>query len=58
VRMAPWRKQFLGKTARDPVALNQDIKNISGATLSCRHLTEGVNRLLKVYARTALDAPA
>ena len=50
VRMAPWRKQFVGKTAHDPVALNQDIKNISGATLSCRHLTEGVQRLLKLYA--------
>jgi Na+-translocating ferredoxin:NAD+ oxidoreductase RnfG subunit len=50
VRMAPWRKQFVGKTASDPVTLNQDIKNISGATLSCRHLTEGVQRLLKLYA--------
>ena len=50
VRMAPWRKQFVGKTVRDPVALNDDIKNISGATLSCRHLTEGVQRLLKLYA--------
>ena len=50
VRMAPWRKQFVGKTARDPVVLNEDIKNISGATLSCRHLTEGVQRLLKLYA--------
>jgi hypothetical protein len=50
VRLAPWRKQFVGKTANDPVTLNQDIKNISGATLSCRHLTEGVQRLLKLHA--------
>jgi Na+-translocating ferredoxin:NAD+ oxidoreductase RnfG subunit len=57
VRMAPWRKQFLGKTARDPVTLNQDIKNISGATLSCRHLTEGVQRLLKLHARTLASQP-
>jgi Na+-translocating ferredoxin:NAD+ oxidoreductase RnfG subunit len=49
IRLAPWRRQFAGKTAADPVALNQDIKNISGATLSCRHLTEGVQRLLKLY---------
>jgi Na+-translocating ferredoxin:NAD+ oxidoreductase RnfG subunit len=48
VRMAPWRRQFLGKTAHDPVVLNEDIKNISGATLSCRHLAEGVHRLLKL----------
>jgi len=50
IRLAPWRRQFVGKTGADPVALNQDIKNISGATLSCRHLTEGVQRLLKFYA--------
>jgi len=58
VRLAPWRKQFVGKTIRDPVALNQDIKNISGATLSCRHLTEGVQRLLKLHAHALLTAPA
>jgi hypothetical protein len=52
VRLAPWRKQFIGKTARDPVVLNEDIKNISGATLSCRHLTEGVQRLLRLHATT------
>ena len=51
VRLAPWRKQFVGKTARDRVVLNDDIKNISGATLSCRHLTEGVQRLLKLHRR-------
>ena len=51
IRLAPWRKQFVGKTAHDPVVLNQDIKNISGATLSCRHITEGVRRLLQVYER-------
>jgi Na+-translocating ferredoxin:NAD+ oxidoreductase RnfG subunit len=55
VRLAPWRKQFVGKTVRDPVALNQDIKNISGATLSCRHVAEGVQRLLKLHA-SALQA--
>lgn len=49
IRLAGWRKQFVGKTGSDPVELNKDIKNISGATLSCRHVTEGVQRLLKVY---------
>lgn len=51
VRLAAWRKQFMDKTAGDPVALDRDIRNISGATLSCRHLTEGVHRLLQLYAR-------
>ena len=58
IRLAPWRKQFLGKTAADPVELNRDIKNISGATLSCRHVTEGVQRLLKYYAVALAAKPA
>jgi hypothetical protein len=49
IRLAGWRKQFVGKTAADPVQLNKDIRNISGATLSCRHVTEGVQRLLSLY---------
>ena len=49
IRLAGWRKQFVGKTAADPVELNSDIKNISGATLSSRHVTDGVRRLLKLY---------
>jgi Na+-translocating ferredoxin:NAD+ oxidoreductase RnfG subunit len=56
VRLAGWRRQFVGKTAADPVALNTDIKNISGATLSSRHLTEGVQRLLKLYQRSLAKA--
>jgi Na+-translocating ferredoxin:NAD+ oxidoreductase RnfG subunit len=46
IRNEPWRAQFVGKMATDPVAINADIANISGATLSCRHVTDGVRRLL------------
>jgi Na+-transporting NADH:ubiquinone oxidoreductase subunit C len=49
IRYASWRKQFLGKKAADPVRLDEDILNISGATLSCRHVTEGVRRLLALH---------
>ena len=49
VRMPAWRKQFVGKTASDAAGLGREIKIISGATLSCRHLTEGVQRLLKLH---------
>ena len=49
VRMPAWRKQFVGKTAGDAATLNREIKIISGATLSCRHLTEGVQRLLRLH---------
>ena len=44
-----WRKQFVGKTAKDPIKLNQDIQNIGGATLSCKHITDGVKRVTSLY---------
>jgi len=50
VRSPAWREQFVGKTAADPVGLDQDIRNISGATLSARHVTDGVKRVLATYA--------
>jgi hypothetical protein len=50
VHLPGWRRQFVGKRHGSPVQLNSDIKNISGATLSCGHVTEGVRRLLATYA--------
>jgi Na+-translocating ferredoxin:NAD+ oxidoreductase subunit G len=50
IRNERWRAQFAGKTVADPVELNRDIANISGATLSCRHVTDGVRRLLALHA--------
>lgn len=50
IRLPAWRRQFAGKKASDPVELGQDIANISGATLSCRHVTEGVQRLTRLVA--------
>jgi Na+-transporting NADH:ubiquinone oxidoreductase subunit NqrC len=44
-----WRQQFTGKTVKNPIKLNQDIQNIGGATLSCKHLTDGVKRVLVLY---------
>jgi len=49
IRHKRWRRQFEGKAVDAPLELNQDIKNISGATLSCRHVTEGVKRILGFY---------
>jgi hypothetical protein len=51
IRDAAWRRQFAGKTAADPLKLDQDITNISGATLSCRHVTDGVKRVLAFYEK-------
>jgi len=44
-----WRKQFVGKTVNDPIKLNQDIQNIGGATLSCKHITDGVKRVTVLF---------
>jgi Na+-translocating ferredoxin:NAD+ oxidoreductase RnfG subunit len=48
VRLPAWRKQFVGKTAASPIHIGDDIANISGATLSCNHLTDGVKRIVSV----------
>lgn len=57
VRQPRWRAQFLGKDADDAVKLGRDIQNISGATLSCRHLTDGVRRLLATHRALLGAAP-
>jgi Na+-translocating ferredoxin:NAD+ oxidoreductase RnfG subunit len=49
VREPSWRKQFVGKTATDPLNIDKDIQNISGATLSSAHITNGVRRVLQTY---------
>lgn len=49
VRDAAWRAQFVGKSANSPLQLNVDIKNISGATLSSKHIADGVKRILQKY---------
>lgn len=46
---ATWRDQFKGKSAESTIKLNKDIQNISGATLSSKHLTDGVKRVLVMY---------
>ena len=49
VRDPQWRAQFQGKTRTAPLKLDEDIKNISGATLSSRHVAEGVRRALALH---------
>jgi Na+-translocating ferredoxin:NAD+ oxidoreductase RnfG subunit len=54
VRLPAWRKQFAGKTAKGGgLTLGEGIDNISGATLSCTHITDGVRRIAAV-AQVAL----
>lgn len=50
VRAPQWRANFGGKTLHDAFKLDKDIPNISGATLSCLNLTNGIKRLLALQA--------
>ena len=49
VRNRNWRQQFVGKRFGSKLQLGKDIRNISGATLSSRHVTDGVRRLLVTW---------
>ena len=49
VRNPKWRAQFEGKRHGAPLRLDEDIRNISGATLSCKHISEGVRRVLAIH---------
>lgn len=44
-----WRAQFHGKDSSEHLKLDKQIRNISGATLSCRHVTDGINRLTQTW---------
>jgi FMN-binding domain len=49
VRDQSWLAQFVGKTSGSSLEVGGDIRNISGATLSSHHVTEGVKRILAIY---------
>lgn len=49
VRNPKWRAQFQGRTSAERLELDQQIRNISGATLSCSHITDAANRLLQTW---------
>jgi len=50
IRFPSWRAQFKGKKHGDSLRMDDDIQGISGATLSCQHVTDGIRRLLAVQA--------
>jgi len=49
IRGPSWLAQFKGKTRGSSLEFNRDIRNISGATLSSMHITEGIKRVLAAY---------
>jgi hypothetical protein len=44
-----WLAQFEGKGFKDSLVPGRDIRIISGATLSSRHVTEGIKRVLAIH---------
>jgi hypothetical protein len=46
IRQKRFNSQYEGKTVLDPVRINKDIINISGATMSVRSMSAGVKRVL------------
>lgn len=50
IRQQSWLKNLKGKKNSDPFKLDVDVPNITGATLSCRNVLDGVKRLLTVQA--------
>jgi len=53
VRDRGWLNQFVGKSSANPLQVGVDIRNISGATLSSHHLTEGIKRIVSRYGKGA-----
>src|ERR1700681_1208620 len=51
IRSASWLAQFVGKSSASPLQVGSDIRNISGATLSSHHVTEGVKRIMAIVSR-------
>jgi len=51
IRSPSWLAQFVGKTSASPLEVGKDIRNISGATLSSTHVTEGVRRIVANASR-------
>lgn len=56
IRNPAWRQQFVGKRFGSALQLDKDIRNISGATLSSRHVTDGIRRLLATWEQFLKNA--
>ncbi len=46
VRRQRFARQFRGKSAKDPLRINRDIINVTGATMSVQAMTAGVKKAL------------
>lgn len=55
VRRKRFLKQYVGKDSDDPIAVNKDIRNISGATISCEMVSIGVKKAAVLCQELYLD---
>jgi hypothetical protein len=58
VRNPAWRAQFDRRNSLDELRFRTDIKNISGATLSSEHVTQGVRWLMALWQAALRPAAA
>ncbi|HTV97277.1 MAG TPA: FMN-binding protein [Steroidobacteraceae bacterium] len=58
IRNPAWRAQFDRRDALGQLRFRTDIKNISGATLSSEHVTEGVRWLMALWQAALRPAAA
>ena len=60
VRRQRFSRQFRGKTAKDPLRINRDILNVTGATMSVQAMTAGVKKVLvildELYSRHSRES--
>lgn len=50
IRDARFRRQLVGKTPSDPIRLNRDVINITGATYSARAATDAIRKAMAIWA--------
>jgi Na+-translocating ferredoxin:NAD+ oxidoreductase RnfG subunit len=57
VQNESFRRQFRGMNAKSKIEIGRDIKSISGATISSRSVTGGVNNIIRIFEiiRPSLD---
>lgn len=51
VAEAKWLAQFQGRGPSARLKIDKEIRNISGATLSSVHITEGINRITETWTQ-------
>jgi Na+-translocating ferredoxin:NAD+ oxidoreductase RnfG subunit len=57
VRRKRFNSQYEGKTVQDPIRINKDIINITGATMSVRSVSAGVKRALVLVDEFYVNHP-